>query len=294
MKKEPRTPYGTGSARAIPARSVRDVTAGGPDVGPPGAKLNLMIAGALPGMHARPRSPGSFFVEGFRMMRESLPVYLAFALVCAVAAAVAFPRTNLLRLCASGDPLAIVKTLPLNVVVLLALVALFFILPSALRRIEPSFRMTAWRTVVAFVTIGSIGAVTELGYAAAILPGVIAGVLLSQVLIGTLLRTGEPVAARRALRTLVDACRGSFELTRGHFATTLCVLVLSLAVLAVPFVLALTTAIVLDDLEPRSLVLTAPLLFLTFIYFECVRYALIVWWYRRLAADVARPAPLAR
>lgn len=228
------------------------------------------------------------------MMRESLPVYLAFALVCAVAAAVAFPRTNLLHLCASGDPLAIVKTLPLNVVVLLALVALFFILPSALRRIEPSFRMTAWRTVVAFVTIGSVGAVTELGYAAAILPGVIAGVLLSQVLIGTLLRTGEPVAARRVLRTLVDAYRGSFELTRGHFATTLGVLVLSLAVLAVPFVLALTTAIVLDDLEPRSLVLTAPLLFLTFIYFECVRYALIVCWYRRLAADGARPAPLAR
>jgi hypothetical protein len=95
-----------------------------------------MIAGALPGTHARAPSPGSFFVEGFRMMRERLPVYLAFALGCAVAAAVAFPRTNLLSLCASGDPLALVKTLPLNVVVVLALVALFFILPSALRQIE--------------------------------------------------------------------------------------------------------------------------------------------------------------
>jgi hypothetical protein len=34
---------------------------------------------------------------------------------------------------------------------------------------------------------------------------------------------------------------------------------------------------------PPSLVIMTPLLFLTFTYFECVRYALIVRWYRRLA-----------
>jgi hypothetical protein len=36
---------------------------------------------------------------------------------------------------------------------------------------------------------------------------------------------------------------------------------------------------------PASLVLTAPLLLLTFVYSECVRYSLIVRWYRRLAED---------
>jgi len=50
----------------------------------------------------------------------------------------------------------------------------------------------------------------------------------------------------------------------------------------------------LGDQLGRSLVLTAPLLYLTFVYFECVRYALIVWWYRRLAAGVARPASRGR
>ncbi len=40
---------------------------------------------------------------------------------------------------------------------------------------------------------------------------------------------------------------------------------------------------------PASLVVTSPLLFLTFIYLESVRYALVVRWYRRLAFE-DRPA----
>ncbi len=39
-----------------------------------------------------------------------------------------------------------------------------------------------------------------------------------------------------------------------------------------------------------AVVAMALLLILTFIYFECVRYALIVRWYRRLAAEDRSPA----
>jgi hypothetical protein len=249
-----------------------------------------MIAGALPGARARSAARESLLVEGFCLMRERLRIYLAFAVACAATAAFALPSRNLLQLLASGNPLAILRAPPLNVVTLLSLIALFFILPSALRRIEPGFRMTLWRTVVALLTIVSVGLVTELGYAAAVVPGVILGVLLSQTLINALLRSEERTSFGNVGKNVVSAYRGSFELTRGHFATTLGVTVLSIVILAVPFFLTLVAAIVLDVLEPRSLVLTAPLLLLTFVYFECVRYSLIVRWYRRLAVFAASPA----
>ncbi len=223
-------------------------------------------------------------------MRERLLVYVALALACAATSAVVFPRINLLQTFASGDPVAILRAPPLNVVVLLSLLALFFILPSALRRIEPGFRMTLWRSVVALLTIASVGLVTELGYAAAVVPGVIVGVLLSQTLMNALLRSDERSSLSDMGKTLASAYRGSFELTRGHFATTLGVVVLSLAILAVPYAIALSASVVLDVVEPRSLVLTAPLLLLTFVYFECVRYSLIVRWYRHLARTAASTA----
>ncbi len=249
-----------------------------------------MTAGALPGARALAATRESLFVEGFRLMRERLRIYLAFAVACAVTASIVFPRIDLLQTLASGNPLAILRVPPLNVVVLLSLLALFFILPSALRRIEPNFRMTVWRTGVALLTIFSVGIVTELGYAAAVIPGVIAGVLLSQTLINALLRSEERTSFGNVGSNLVHAFRDSFELTRGHFATTFGVVALSLVILAIPYLIVLTASIVLDVLEPRSLVLTAPLLLLTFVYFECVRYALIVRWYRRLALNAAPSA----
>jgi hypothetical protein len=248
-----------------------------------------MTAGALPGARAQLASREPLLVEGFRLMRERLRIYLAFAVACAATAAIAFPRINLLQAAASGDPLAILRSPPFNAVILLSLVALFFILPSALRQIQPSFRMTLWRTVVAILTIASVGLVTELGYAAAIVPGIILGVLLSQTLINALLGSAERTSLGDMGTTLVRAYRSSFELTRGHFATTLGVIALSLVILAVPFFLMLVAVITLDVVEPRSLVLTAPLLLLTFVYFECVRYSLIVRWYRRLALNAAPP-----
>jgi hypothetical protein len=226
-------------------------------------------------------------VEGFCLMRERLRIYLAFAVVCAATGAFAFPRINLLQTFASGNPLSILRAPPLNVVVLLSLSALFFILPSALRRIQPGFRMTLGRTGVAILTIASVGIVTELGYAAAVIPGVILGVLLSQTLINALLRSDEPTSLGDLGKTVMRAYRGSFELTRGHFASTFGVVALSLTILAIPYLVVLVASVVLDVVEPRSLVLTAPLLLLTFVYFECVRYALIVRWYRRLATHAA-------
>jgi hypothetical protein len=244
-----------------------------------------MLAGALPGVRTMPASTMSLFVEGFRLMRERLFVYAAFAVACAAAAALVFPHVNLLQLFAGGDPLGVLRTPPLSVVVVLSLLALFFILPSAMRRLQPDFRMTGSRTFVALLTLASVGIVTELGYAVAVIPGVIVGVLLSQTLINALLRSDERASLGSIGSILGAAYRGSFELTRGHFVTTLGMVVLSLAILGVPYLVALATAIVLDVLDPRTLVFTAPLLLLTFVYFECVRYSLIVRWYRRLAAQ---------
>jgi hypothetical protein len=61
------------------------------------------------------------------------------------------------------------------------------------------------------------------------------------------------------------------------------VVVASLAILIVPFAFVMLSLLVLGVRIPPSLVIMTPLLFLTFTYFECVRYALIVRWYRRLA-----------
>jgi len=43
--------------------------------------------------------------------------------------------------------------------------------------------------------------------------------------------------------------------------------------------------LVFDAIEPRSLIVTAPALFMTFVYCECMRYVLIVRWYGRLAGE---------
>jgi hypothetical protein len=136
-------------------------------------------------------------------------------------------------------------------------------------------------------TIFCVGAVTELGYVFAVIPGIIVAVLLSQTLLTALLRAREGDSLRQLGSTIFGSIRGSFAMTKSHFATTLGVIVASLFILLVPFLIVLFGLAVLGVKIPPSLVVMAPLLFLTFIYFECVRYALIVRWYRFLSEERA-------
>jgi hypothetical protein len=224
----------------------------------------------------------TLLIEGFGLMRERFAVYALFALACAAAGWAVLGRIDLYDVIAR-HPLALVSTPPLSVVLLLALVALFFILPSALRRIEPGFRMNGVRVALTAVTIVGVAMVTEVGYALLVIPGIVVAVLCSQALLDALLRLRAESGPGDVLPTLAAAVRGSIAMTRTHFVTTLGVISISIVILLVPFTLAMIAFLVLGVRVPQSLVITAPLLFLTFIYFECVRYALIVRWYRRLA-----------
>ena len=219
-------------------------------------------------------------------MRERLVVYALFALGCAAAAWVVMPHLDLYDIVAN-HPMSLVSTPPVSVVLVLALVALFFILPSAMRRIEPTFRMDGARIALTIATLICVGAVTELGYAFAVIPGIVLAVLLSQALVGALLGVRSGAELREILPALVRSVRGSIALTRSHFATTLGVVIVSLAILLVPFTLVMLTLLVLGVRLPVSLVVMAPALFFTFIYFECVRYALLVRWYRHLTGAAA-------
>jgi len=245
---------------------------------------------AVTGTIARGPLFGRLFAEGFALVRERSLAFGILALICAISAASAYRSVDLLQVFASGDPVAAMRTPPINAILLTTLIAIFFVLPSALRRIEPTFKMTLWRATITGATLICVGAATEVGYAAAVVPGIVVGVLLSQTLISALLRTSESSSARTALATIGNAARGSFELTRGHFMTTLGILMISLAMLGVPFFCGLVALVILDALNPASLVVAAPALFMTFVYCECMRYVLIVRWYQRLAAGTARAA----
>jgi len=248
-----------------------------------------MAVGLLPA-NAPMRSPGSLLVEGFRLMRERLPVYAVLAVICGIAGWVVFPRIDMYSILAS-NPAALMTTPPVSVVLLLSVGALFFILPSALRRIEPTFKMTALRAALTLATILAVGAITEVGYALAVIPGIIIAVLLSQTLINALLRADESGSIQQFAATLLGSVRGSVQMTKSHFASTLGVVAASLLILLVPFLIVLLGLAVLGVKVPSSLVVMAPLLFMTFIYFECVRYALIVRWYRHLAEERATASP---
>jgi hypothetical protein len=246
-----------------------------------------------PGQPEAPRLFHRLLAEGFALMRERWIAYGLLALACTFSAVAVYRKLDLLSVFSSGDPVAVLRTPPINAILVAALIAIFFVLPSALRRIEPSFKMTAWRGVITLATLFCVGVATEVGYAAAVIPGIILGVLLSQALINALLRTNERATAAEAAATVWGSFRGSFRLTRNHFATTLGILIVSLTMLGVPFFFGLVAMLVFDALDPRSLILTAPALFMTFIYCECVRYVLIVRWYRRLeAAQAAIQVPV--
>jgi len=236
------------------------------------------------------RSPfsDSLVVAGFRLMRERLWLYALLACVAAGAAWLALPTVDIydaLVAAKNGHPLALVTQAPVSVVLVLAICAVLFVLPSALRQIQPSFRMTLLRTGIAIGTLICVGLVVDAGYALAVLPGIAAAVLLSQALVGALLRAPERSSFGALGATIAGAFRGSYEMTRGHFATTMLVVVASLAIFLIPGSVMLFVLWVCGANEPRSLVFTSPLLLLTFVYCECVRYALIVRWYRRLAAE---------
>jgi hypothetical protein len=224
--------------------------------------------------------------EALAVMRERWFVYVGFALFCGASAFEGLRHSRLLERAALA-PLTLVQVQPINVILILSLAALFFVLPSALRRIDSGFKMTFWRAVLTIAMIVSVGLVTEVGYAAAIIPGLIVGILLSQAIVTALLHAPERGSARSAVAVIGQSMRASFELTRGHFASTAGVVIASLAIVVVPSTIAFCAMLWLDELEPRTLVFMAPLLFLTFIYFECVRYTLVVRWYTRLIAKEA-------
>jgi hypothetical protein len=238
-----------------------------------------MYAGLLPRRAAQgERSTGSLLGDGFAVMREHLPVYLALAVLCGAAGLYQISLAEIER-----DPGGAFLRLPaLRAVLGLGLVGLYFIWPSALRRIDRSFRMNFARVLIATLTVVSLGVVTELGYMAAVVPGVILGVLLSQALIGALLRTGNAAAPQSLFAAFRASIVNSLAMTREHFGSTFGVVSLSLVVLMVPCAIAIAALEVSYIADPRTLLGTAPLLFLTFTYFECVRYVMIVRWYRRL------------
>ena len=255
-----------------------------------------MYAGLLPRRVAQgERSTGSLLGDGFAVMREHLPGYLALAVLCGAAGLYQISLAEIER-----DPGGAFLRLPaLRAVLGLGLVGLYFIWPSALRRIDRSFRMNFARVLIATLTVVSLGVVTELGYMAAVVPGVILGVLLSQALIGALLRTGNAAAPQSLFAAFRASIVNSLAMPREHFGSTFGVLhvggsgvveqhpdhILSSFRFELPsapcqsLIAALEVSYIAD---PRTLLGTAPLLFLTFTYFECVRYVMIVRWYRRL------------
>jgi hypothetical protein len=242
-----------------------------------------IVVGAIAAPRNGVRLHERLFAEGFALMRERIAAYGLLALACALSGAYAPMRGNLLQVFAAGNPAAVFKTAPINAIMIAALIAIFFVLPSALRKLEPSFRMTLWRGALTFVMLLCLGVATDLGYAAAVIPGIVLGVLLSQALIAALLGAGERGSIGDLGKAVASALRGSFALTREHFMTTLGVCLLSLTILGVPFLFGLIALLVLDTIQPLSLAFTAPALLMLFVYCECVRYVLIVRWYGRLS-----------
>jgi hypothetical protein len=55
----------------------------------------------------------------------------------------------------------------------------------------------------------------------------------------------------------------------------------------IPLGLTYLAAVIAWVKLPASLVATLPLVLLTFIYFDCVRYAMLVRWYARLSDHAA-------
>jgi hypothetical protein len=233
---------------------------------------------------------GAILAGGLVLMRARMAVYVGLAAVCAAIEWYAYTRIDIVALlndAAYGRPVPLIVSPPLGLVLGLSLVAQFAIIPTAVAQIVPAFRLTLAGALVMVLTLALVGFVTDVGYAFAVIPGIACAVLLSQVLIGVLVRLRHGMSLREIFAAFSAAVRGSYGMTRGHFGTTLGVLALSLAILIVPFCFVAFWVIVLGGGVPWSLVVTTPALFLLFVYLECSRYTLIVRWYRRLARNDA-------
>lgn len=221
-------------------------------------------------------------------MRERWSVYALLAAPCAIAGA--FGASGLSEIAQLAHPqnaqvLAALFAVPgFRAVTFAMLTALFFILPSSLRRLRPDFRMTPGRAFLTLLLLCAVSLTTDLGFLALVIPGIVVGVLISQALFHALLAT-RPSNAKNPLALVREAFFRSALLTKGRFMTTLGVVSFSLMVLLLPFFAGFAGTILLIGWSPRSLILTAPLLFLIFVYFECVRYVVITRWYARLAAN---------
>ena len=227
-------------------------------------------------------------------MRGRWPVYATLAAVCAAIESYAYSKNDIVDLltqAANGQPMALIVRPPLGLVLGLSLLAQFSIIPSAVLRISPSFRLTVAGALLMIVTVALVGLVTDVGYVFAAIPGIAAAVLLSQVLIGVLVRLRRGMRLPELASAFVASLHGSVAMTKERFATTLGVLLLSLALLIVPFCFAAFWTIVLGGKIAASLVVTAPALVLLFVYLECARYSLVVRWYVRLggATGVSEP-----
>ncbi len=230
----------------------------------------------------------SLLTEAWTLIRERFGIYLSLALLCGIAGT--FGASELIAALRGSDAAAVLSavwTVPaLRVVIAAAGAALFFIVSSALRRVRSDFRMTPDKILLLAFTLLTMGLIVDLGFAALIAPGIAIGVLISQTLFNVLLAEGAS-GLQEIPGRLRDGLAASVRMTKRRFVSTCGVVTLSLLILMIPFCGALLGTLVLMGMEPRTLIVTAPLLFLVFVYFECVRYALIARWYRRLYAEVS-------
>src|SRR5271154_7126083 len=100
-----------------------------------------MAAVMSAGAPARESLLSGLFADGVRLMRERWLVYAFFAAVCGGAAA----------LPVRGDPVNLLNYPVFRVWFACAILAIFFILPSAIRRLRPDFRMTLRRSLLTAV-----------------------------------------------------------------------------------------------------------------------------------------------
>ncbi len=215
------------------------------------------------------------FGEGLWLMRERWKVYAAFAVICSAATAAG------LRFMAPANDspealvTALISSFGIRSLLVLALLSVFFIMPSALRRLDSDFRMTPGRFGIMLSAIVAVGLATEIGLFAFVLPGIVVAVLWSQVTIGAVL-SGK-----------WSAFRESFRMTKDRFFSTFAVVGGSLVLLAIPVSFTYLAAVIAWAREPASLIGTLPVVLLSFIYFDCVRYAMLVRWYSRLSDRAA-------
>lgn len=230
-----------------------------------------MALGTFTARWAEDSSILDIFGEGLRLLRERWKVYAAFAIVCGVATASGLRAMIPAEETPEAMVSALINSYGIRSVMILALVSIFFIMPSALRRLDPSFRLTPSRFAVMLSSIVAVALTTELGLLAFVLPGVVIAVLWSQVTIGAVLGGN------------FEAFRRSFQMTKDRFFSTFAVCTGSVVLLMIPLGAAYLAAVIAWVRLPASLVVTLPLVLLTFVYFDCVRYAMLVRWYARLS-----------